>query len=572
MKLNQSLFYLLLCFPLFHFWSKCETLMKPLLILFVGLVSLVLFKKLKMLFRDTFTIIVSITFIMLLLLQLFYNWEIDISPYIFLLSLFLFYKICFCLLQFNTQLKQNYLIFKTYVILISLEIVFFLLSDTFIFSSFQPNNSIFSILLAAQLIFILPSFDNFIKSYKAQNILLFSFILLTYSLLLYTKGRAGILGFSIALIIFKYDYIRSKIGNLKIVIIGTCILLALINFKNDSSSGRLLIYKVVLTQLEPKELITGIGYGKFKTRYNQLQAKYFSENSINSKEALLADNIGYMYNDPLQLIIETGLTGIVFILFIIIKLLLILKNNENLIQKSPNLKGASLSILCVLISSFFMYPFQITCILLHLLFCVTLIIQATYIEKKPFLSSQKIPSIICKTSLLLTSGSLLFFGCKSFEFYLKSEQASLYANKGLRQKSIKAYDNLSHSFIKDGYVLYNYSNELIKINKIDSALIILQKANNYVYDSNSTELMGNLLYEKNNFTEAEKYYKQSVFMNPKLFNSRLSLFKFYCKTKQFEKASFWGKSILKMPVKIPSENVNSIKKETEKLLSDPNFK
>ena len=41
----------------------------------------------------------------------------------------------------------------------------------------------------------------------------------------------------------------------------------------------------------------GIGHGQFKAKYNEYQAAYFSSHSIDSKEAVLADNSIYAFND-----------------------------------------------------------------------------------------------------------------------------------------------------------------------------------------------------------------------------------------------------------------------------------
>ncbi len=316
LKLTNFIFILLLSFSLLHFWGEVRMFMKPVFLFAVGLTGLLFFIRGKFHSSTIVTNLMIQAFILLLFLQFYFQWDIEMFPYLFPLALFIFYKVSLSFLAINKNSNKSTQIITTYIAIISIEIMLFVLSKTFPFLTFCPNKSIFSILIAAQLLFISPYLKkhstSFTKNKKRHTLFLICYVFLSYCLLFYTKGRAGIFGFTIGLGVLNYSYLKSKVGYLKGVIIAACLLVLLLNFKSNSSSGRLLIYKVITTQLEPSELITGIGYGKFKVRYNELQANYFSKKSINNNEALLADNTYYMFNDPLQFIIETGLVGLLF--------------------------------------------------------------------------------------------------------------------------------------------------------------------------------------------------------------------------------------------------------------------
>lgn len=569
-KFNNFIFLVLLFFPLLHFFEVGILFIKPVFFLTIGIVGLVFFRKGQLPFSTISINFTILAFVLFLFLQVYFHWEIDIMAYVFLLALFIFYKIGLSFLSANEN--SNVLIIRIYMIMTGTEIVLFALSKKLVFLNFYPNESIFSILMAAQLLFVTPSLkkysESFVKSKKSQKAFLICYLFLCYCLLFCTKGRSGILGFTIALGVLNYNYLKSKVGVLKGLIIASCLLLLLLNFKSNSSSGRLLIYKVIVTQMEPRELITGIGYGKFKVKYNQLQANYFSKKSIDGNEALLASNNYYMFNDPLQLIIETGLIGLVVLSFLTIKFFVLFKRNSIFFEQKPILAGAYLSIISVIVSSLFSYPLQITGILMQFFFYIAIIAnenkEMNQIGK--LLIFKNTNEIINRGTLLLCAGYLVFFGLVSFGFYMKSKKAILYSNMGFRKKAIEIYCGLNNEFIKDGDVLHNYSEELYKANKIDSALIILEKASNYQNNDKTAILMGNLFQEKQLFPEAEKQYKKAIFNNPKLFANRASLFKFYYETKQFKKAIYWGNSILRMPVKIPSMTVTNIKNETRKLM------
>lgn len=114
--------------------------------------------------------------------------------------------------------------------------------------------------------------------------------------------------------------------------------------------------------------------------------------------------------------------------------------------------------------------------------------------------------------------------------------------------------------------MYNYADELTKVNQLDSAIIVLNETMKYRYDDKCALLMGNLLLEKKQFSEAEKQFIQVVYLDPKLFGNRQVLFQFYYEAKQWNKALYWGNSILNLKVKIPSKTVENIKIETKRRL------
>jgi hypothetical protein len=538
-KIPLLFFSLILTLSFFHFYSDSRMFMKPVFVFIVGFAGLLMVIK-----RENFTgniIANGLPLFGLLWLAMQYYFGLgNIFPYIFLLALFLLFKVFLGFLVKDNFINNRILI-VVYGVMISIEIVLVLLSKNFQFLRFYPNESILSILLAAQLLFVIPYLKRFFKEKNRNRIFPYIFIVFCYFILFYTKGRAGILGFTVGLLFLNYHFLKSKISILIIGVAAFCLMLTLINVKSDSSNGRLIVYKVAYTQLEPKELIFGIGYGKFKVRYNQLQATYFSKNSINSDEALLAGNTIYMFNDPLQLVIEIGLLGIAILIVGTILFFRYLRRDNLLFDEKPILFGAYLSIVCIVMSSFFSFPFQMIGILIHFVFCIAVIVSFHQHQssKQPFLNENKY-QVIGKITLLVTSICLLFFGYQSFVFYQKANETVLLSKAGFRKKAIKNYCELYNDFVKDGDLMYNYADELTKVNQLDSAIITLNETMKYRYDDKCVLLMGNLLLEKKQFSEAEKQFIQAVHLDPKLFGNRQVLFQFYCETKQWNKALYWG--------------------------------
>ncbi len=536
--------------------------MKPVFVFIVGFAGLLMVLKRENFNGTVFTNIALLLGVLSLVL-LYYFGLGNVFPYIFLLALFLLFKVFYSFLLEKNSIN-NKVIIVVYGIMISIEIVLVFLAKKFQFLRFYPNDSIFSILLAGQLLFVIPYLKRFYREKSSNKIFPYVFIVFCYLILVFTRGRAGIIGFSVGLLFLNYHFLKSKISVLIIGLTASCLMLALINIKSDSSSGRLLIYKVAYTQLEPKELIFGIGYGNFRIKYNQLQATYFSKHSIKSDEALLAGNTIYMFNDPLQLIIEIGILWLAILIIGTIQFFRYLKRDYLYLGENPLLYGAYLSVISLVVSSYFSFPFQMMGILIHFVLCIAVIVS--YDQKKSskeqFLNDKKFQSI-SKISLLATSLCLLFFGYQSFAFYQKADETILLSKDGFRKKAIKNYRELYNDFIKDGDLMYNYAEELTKVNQLDLAIIVLNETMKYRYDDKCVLLMGNLLLEKRQFPEAEKQFIQAVYLEPKLFGNRQALFQFYYQTKQWNKAVYWGNSILNLKVKIPSKIVENIKIETK---------
>ena len=82
----------------------------------------------------------------------------------------------------------------------------------------------------------------------------------------------------------------------------------------------------------------------------------------------------------------------------------------------------------------------------------------------------------------------------------------------------------------------------------------------------------NLLYQQlgdcylytNQMEKAEEAYRRAVDMVPNRFGTRYSLFNFYLKNHQYKKAKITGNSLLRLPIKIPSAQVNYILRSVKK--------
>lgn len=269
---------------------------------------------------------ICLVFILYLVLKNLFSNPFDISliSYLFFLSI-----LYFGLKTFFFKNKTS--LFSIFVFATTINLFIYIVFAAYSFYSdtdsitnqYLQNKSIFGILLASQIVLLVPLSLYFKKnklSLGFVSLILLSVIALSVVLLGLTNGRSGWLGFSLALIYIIYHNLGNQRFKKAILIFalptGILLLALLFWYKPGSSYGRLLIYKVSAGMLKNNWLF-GIGSGRFKVQYNQSQAAYFAMHNINSKEAMLADNTFYTFNDLFQVIIENGLIGFLFLLAII---------------------------------------------------------------------------------------------------------------------------------------------------------------------------------------------------------------------------------------------------------------
>lgn len=429
-----------------------------------------------------------------------------------------------------------------------------------------PNQSIFSILLASQTVLILP-LSVYLKTKRPlfNPIWWFSAVLIiaTVVLLGLTKGRAGWLGFIVSIMYILYRHSSSRSVKKAIRYEGSplvlLLLILLIEYKSASSNGRILIYKISANILK-ENWLWGIGTGQFKVKYNQYQAAYFAEHSIDSKEALLADNTFYVFNDLFQLIIENGLVGALFISTAII--LLIRQINRAVVSRENSYLFTAVTalLICVLTGSLFSYPLQ--------MFPVTFLVVIALAVLYSFPSDSEALSLNTKQALVcLPIGIYLIIQSWIYwQFSLRALRAFNLERTGFKQEALKQYKLLANSGIKDGNMLYQYAQALYHNNQPALAVPVLKQAKRYYCAANLYTLSARLEFELQHYSEAEKDYQTAVFMVPNKMISRYDLLSFYIETKDTANIVFWSKSILNMPVKVPSSITSNIHEKAKAVL------
>ncbi len=220
------------------------------------------------------------------------------------------------------------------------------------------NLSIVGILIASLCSFIICIGVNKWRIINLRAIIVYVSLILFFAfILILTKGRGGLVGFITSLCLLYYKHHHSKFSKIKTLLLFAMLLAMgfyIFIMKKDSSQGRLLIYKVSAAIFQ-ENWLWGVGFGNFKMQYNLHQANYFFSHNIDGKEALLADNTFYAFNDPWQLLIEIGIIRFVCVLMMGILVIKVCKRYSVHVEKrkASIFYGASSALLCIIVASLF---------------------------------------------------------------------------------------------------------------------------------------------------------------------------------------------------------------------------
>lgn len=240
-----------------------------------------------------------------------------------------------------------------------------------------------------------------------------------------------------------------------VILIGSFFLF---NAKRDSALGRLFIWKISATMFVENPVF-GLGFHSFEEKYGNYLESYFSITTQKSKEVLLSDKVIYAFNDFIQLLVEQGMIGFLFIV-LILYLLFTLKSQDS----ATKYVKVSLSLLVV--SCTFSYPLEVN----PIVFITVLFVSVLSSSFK-----QYVYTIPYKFVLL---------------FYIVVFVVSI----------------LTGNFLYRNYEakkMCSFANDLYVAGKIGEAKDILQKAYKVLqYDSKIVQLLAKVLYKSGQYEQS----------------------------------------------------------------------
>lgn len=338
-------------------------------------------------------------------------------------------------------------------------------------------------------------------------------------------------------------------------------LIGLYHYKKASSDGRVFIWKVS-TEMIIDAPAFGVGFDRFKSQYMNYQANYFAKNG-ETPEALVADNVYYVFNDWLQFVAENGLLGFLLLLIVLFVLFQVKQNQINGVE----FYIAKTVFLTIGVFAFFSYPMQILPIKIVLITALSLLscLNSGFYKLKLL---QNTVYNVCKISLtvlaiiIITKVNLyvskLDKGFKTWQ--VASDPFLDYVT------ALKEYEIAYPIFKNQGDFLMSYGKTLSLAEKNTKAIAILQEAKQHLNTTIIETALGDAYKGIKEFKKAEEAYQQAYDMNPSRFYPIYLLAKLYNENNNRKKAVLMANCILKKEVKIPSTAIKEMREEMKKII------
>lgn len=361
---------------------------------------------------------------------------------------------------------------------------------------------------------------------------------LSLLILILVKSRVGCLSICITFIAMQ----GRKVAAFTIVG-GIGIFLLLLNVKRESTIGRAFIYKTSISMLDtPKHILWGRGHNGFQKDYMLYQAKSLKDES--EKIKILADDIKHPLNEFLLLLIEFGIIRCCFLIAIFFALC----------HQTQSDKLYSAILLNLLIFSLFSYPFTYPIAWIVLLWSVANI-------QKVKCSANLFHKRIFRIILFLFSGIILTRSYLHLTTRKEWENAYNAYCLGQRQETRTLYSHLYEKLHNQQYFLYNYASVLLHLQCEKKALPIIQECMITSYD---TELLyGDIYAGLKKYGKALKHYQLASEMCPNRFTPLYAMFNVYGRLSDKEHQANCAAIILKKEIKIPSYEIELIKKNVK---------
>ena len=323
----------------------------------------------------------------------------------------------------------------------------------------------------------------------------------------------------------------------------------------------MLVWRVTSDMIKAKPLL-GHGYDGFKSEYMNYQEAHFRNNlNVDVKDLVVADNINYAFNEPLQFVAENGLIGGAFVLLVLLFLFRIKNNSIMLISQA--------GLISVMVFSLFSYPTQILPIKLNAVLYLS--VMSGFSNQILGWKASRVRHIIkvIVTLFLLTfvilSTRMVGQLYKAFQDW--DTAISLYETRNYSDALIY-YKRSFPALQKNGDFMMQYGKALSVAGVHKLALHILHKAQRY---SNNTVIqiaMGDSYAALKQYNKAERAYINAWYMSPNKFYPKYLLAKLYFKIGNKRQATKIAKDLLKKKVKIESLAIQQIQVEMRKIIKE----
>lgn len=379
--------------------------------------------------------------------------------------------------------------------------------------------------------------------------------------LLSSQSRTGMVAFSVAFLFLLRKGLSQRFFRLKrcyrYIAAASTILLAMMfsillyNINRDSADGRMLIWRVGANMAIDKPIL-GHGIGSVSKKYMDYQATFLN-NAKNDGWNNLADNTKHLFNEYLEVLVQYGALGILFLFACLYLIGISYKRCSDEISKY-----ALASILAIIVFSFFSYPFSYPFTWIIIVFDILVIMADAHGDCLAYL---------IKTHRKVISVALLVVSLLTTYHYISKLRHEVAWGKVANNHSVNGvvrleeYKELRKCFNANPYFLYNYAMEAYCYGENKLCAQIAERCRRYWADYDLELLIGVNYLDLQEYDLAQQYLVKSQNMCPNRFEPLYYRVLAYKEQDRMDMAKELAIAILNKQVKIPSREIEEIKNE-----------
>lgn len=346
----------------------------------------------------------------------------------------------------------------------------------------------------------------------------------------------------------------------------------LFGIKKMSAMGRVMKTEIALQHITDRFWL-GTGIGRFSWYYPQWQAQYFKETPNPPKDYFLSAGESYViFNEYLQWLETVGVVGTVITLLLLFCFFKAKSENHKRL-----LNTVKLMVVAIMACGFTSYSLHINTLLLLLAFCFTVVfklsepmsgISLLKWEKNSF-AKNKTAFILQRVFFALGVLLLGFSSYKGITALITARQWQQMTGGHTPQAHIEERYAEWYSIFKDnGKFLTDYGTILSQKSADGEAIAILEQARQLFISRASVEAAAVAYSKQNDYPKAIESWDWVCNYVPNRFTPRYELLKLYQVIKDTTSIKRVANSIITIPVKVSSLEVDRIRKETIEVLKD----
>jgi tetratricopeptide (TPR) repeat protein len=331
--------------------------------------------------------------------------------------------------------------------------------------------------------------------------------------------------------------------------------------KKDSALGRVFTWKIALQTI--KENPMGVGIGNFAGSYGDMQAEYFVSGAGSEREKYIAEGVEYIFNEYLQICIETGIMPFLIFLAFVIGVLYLGIRNKNYLPAG--------SLVSLLIFASVSYPFNLLPFLIAFVF-FSVLCMADNIDgsNKPNPKPKNLyPKFIVWAFIIVAPVIIALCMYKIFPSY---EAYKLWDSRIKMLHHAKLYEKASKQYAKQyPYLqyelrfLFEYNQYLFHISEYEKSNEILQHMVRISCNPMCYDMMGRNYQFLYQYELAEQCFRKAANLVPNRLYPHYLLAKLYYEMGLKDKMESEISIVLTKPPKVESMAVEEMREELSEL-------